>query len=681
MNWFNNLKISSKINLISGSIIIITFIIFGYVLLDNVYHSSIDDAKKIAVLEAEIGANIVERRFQTIVNHLYSLKDIIEQERNQEADQRNIVLRKEVIKILNLFLENNPDVFGFCTAWEPEAFDGKDKEYINKEYHDSTGRFIPYVVRFGEKIITVPLKDYNIAEWYLLPKKLKKLVIIDPFYYPVNDKQVRMFSIILPILDKSHNFIGIITSDIQIDDLQELTKKIIPLGGYSFIISEDGNYIAHSLRPELLTEKKQDLQVKYKEAIKANKLGKYYAYIDKSTATGKKVLRVFQPIHFEGTDKIWSLCICVPQNKILENYYFNLRLICLAIVVLVIMIVMINILIVSNVISKPLFYIVDVLNKLARGDFDFKIEQNNSLDEIGDLHRSAELLQKDLSNFIMDLQTKEEELIAQNEELYLAEKELQKERNSLEIKVKERTNELKESLDRLEKANNHKSNFLSTMSHELRTPLNAIIGFSDLLRKQYYGELNEKQIEYTELILNSSNHLLDLINDILDITKIDSGTIELDNHEVNIHNLVNEVQSLMLSQFNEKGIHLSCFVDDELKLIILDERKFKQILINLLSNALKFTENGERVEVNVLKLNDRQFKVSIKDTGIGIDNDEKDKIFDKFYQITNKNYKVSGGTGLGLTIVKRFVAIQGGEIFVESEPGKGSNFWFILPLN
>ncbi|MGD9581724.1 MAG: sensor histidine kinase [Vampirovibrionia bacterium] len=690
MNWFNNLKISSKINIINASIIIITFLFFGSILLNNVYRSSYKEAQNRAIFESELATDTIEERFQTIIIQLQDLKEIILKVRTNHQEPR-----KDVIDMLNTFLEKNPDILGLTTAWEPDKFDGKDKEFVNKEFHDSTGRFIPYVVRVQENIIVEPVRDYDVSDWYLAAKKSKKLNITDPFYYPIADKEVMMFTITLPILDQSNNFIGMVSADIEIKDLQEIVKKINPLGAYSFIISDKGNYIAHSLRPELLGRSKEVFKFKYNEAVEANKLNKPFSYMDRSLSTGEKILRVFQPITFLDSNKIWSLCINVPKDQILADYYYYLHLIIIAIVVSVIILIFINISIFKSVISEPLFYIVDILNKLSKGNFDFSIEKNTSLDEIGELHRSAVLLQKDLSALITDLQVKEEELIsqneelqsaeeeliAQNEELITAEKELQKERNKLEKAVYDRTEELKKSLEHLEKANRHKSNFLSTMSHELRTPLNAIIDFSELLNKEYYGSLNDHQKEYVELILNSSSHLLELINDILDIAKIDSGTIEINNERINIHELIADINSLMSSQFKEKNIELNCYVDDKLQLILLDKRKFKQILINLLSNALKFTDENGKVDVKIVQISENKFKVSVKDSGIGVNQSEKDKIFDKFYQVTSNDYQSSKGIGLGLTIVKSFVTILGGEISLDSEENEGSNFWFILPLN
>lgn len=266
------------------------------------------------------------------------------------------------------------------------------------------------------------------------------------------------------------------------------------------------------------------------------------------------------------------------------------------------------------------------------------------------------------------------------------EKELEEKRRNLEIIVEKRTKELNDSLKILEQtnlklkdANKHKDSFLSTMSHELRTPLNAIVGFNKLLEKQYFGTLNEKQLEYVELVQSSSHHLLALINDLLDITRIDSGSVFVVVEKVDSRDFTEEIISIMKQQFKEKNIDLSVYIDDSLENIYVDKRKYKQIMINLLSNALKFTNPGGKVSIKLEETNSSKFKVSVKDSGIGIDKEDQDKVFKEFFQTNHTRDQALGGTGIGLALTKRLVELHSGKLGVESEIGKGSNFWFILP--
>ncbi len=231
-----------------------------------------------------------------------------------------------------------------------------------------------------------------------------------------------------------------------------------------------------------------------------------------------------------------------------------------------------------------------------------------------------------------------------------------------------------------EAASKAKSDFLSSMSHELRTPMNAIIGFSDLLKDQCYGELSEKQSEFVQYVLDSAKHLLSLINDILDLAKIESGKMELELSSVKIVDLVVSSLIMIKEKAYKHGITLDISIPHEFDWmeIIVDERKLKQILYNLLSNAAKFTPDGGKITIGMNgKMN--EIIISVSDTGIGIKADEKDKIFEDFYQAKGSKCDKTPGTGLGLPICKRFVEMHGGTIWVESELNKGSTFFFTIP--
>lgn len=232
----------------------------------------------------------------------------------------------------------------------------------------------------------------------------------------------------------------------------------------------------------------------------------------------------------------------------------------------------------------------------------------------------------------------------------------------------------------LELANTHKDRFLSTMSHELRTPLNAILGFTQLLDNQYYGNLNIKQLEYLGLISNSGGHLLDLINDILDISKIDAGRMEMVYEDVEVKEEIKVVVSIMNSQYKEKNINLKILLEENAGLISIDKRKFRQILLNLLSNALKFTDENGEVKI-ISEKNNNYLKISVKDNGVGILPEMKDKVFEEFVQLESTYKNALGGTGIGLALTKRLVMLHGGSIGVESEAGNGSTFWFTVPMS
>jgi signal transduction histidine kinase len=238
--------------------------------------------------------------------------------------------------------------------------------------------------------------------------------------------------------------------------------------------------------------------------------------------------------------------------------------------------------------------------------------------------------------------------------------------------------EIEEKSRQLETASQHKSEFLANMSHELRTPLNAIIGFSEVLSERMFGEINDKQAEYLGDILESGRHLLSLINDILDLSKIEAGRMELEPTDFDLPNAIDNTLTLIRERAQRRGIALGRKVDERLGTIRADERKVKQVLLNLLSNALKFTPEGGQIDVRA-RLNNDEAEISVTDTGVGIAPEDQAAVFEEFRQVGAAAKKVEG-TGLGLAISRKFIELHGGRIWVRSEVGKGSTFAFTLPL-
>jgi len=230
----------------------------------------------------------------------------------------------------------------------------------------------------------------------------------------------------------------------------------------------------------------------------------------------------------------------------------------------------------------------------------------------------------------------------------------------------------------LEAASRHKSEFLANMSHELRTPLNAIIGFSEVLSERMFGEINEKQAEYIDDILHSGQHLLSLINDILDLSKIEAGRMELELSEFDLPSTIENTLTLVRERAMRRGIELGRIVDERLGIIRADERKVKQVLLNLLSNALKFTPEGGKITVSA-GVQDGVAEISVADTGVGIEPEYQETVFEEFRQVGTASKKVEG-TGLGLAISRKFIELHGGKIWVRSQIGSGSTFAFTLPL-
>jgi PAS domain S-box-containing protein len=238
---------------------------------------------------------------------------------------------------------------------------------------------------------------------------------------------------------------------------------------------------------------------------------------------------------------------------------------------------------------------------------------------------------------------------------------------------------LVESKVAAEEANRAKSEFLANMSHELRTPLNSIIGFSNILKDKKHGDLNENQTRYISNVLKSGKHLLKLINDILDLSKIEAGKMGYEPENMNLTETVDEVVTLMQPMANKKDIELTSNIESEDIEIFADKVKFKQIMYNILSNAIKFTPQKGKVTITSQLVGDN-IEISISDNGIGIPDEKFQSIFDPFKQVDSSSTRKYGGTGLGLAIVNRYVKMHGGSIRVESEPGMGTTFTLAIPV-
>ena len=242
----------------------------------------------------------------------------------------------------------------------------------------------------------------------------------------------------------------------------------------------------------------------------------------------------------------------------------------------------------------------------------------------------------------------------------------------------QRNQELAERNEQIERANRLKSEFLASMSHELRTPLHTVIGFSELLEEQTQGPLNDKQKRFVDHIHRDSLHLLELINDILDLSKIESGRLELHPEVFDVSSLVEECLRSIRPQAVTKGLDIGIGKVASLALEA-DRLRVKQVLMNLLSNAIKFTPSGGKIRVEA-HLDGHFAAITVTDTGIGIPNEEHESVFDKFYQVSATTKGVREGTGLGLAITRHLIEEHGGSISVKSTPGQGSAFTFTIPL-
>ncbi len=245
--------------------------------------------------------------------------------------------------------------------------------------------------------------------------------------------------------------------------------------------------------------------------------------------------------------------------------------------------------------------------------------------------------------------------------------------------ITERKRIIEEQNRRMQEANRLKSEFLANMSHELRTPLNAIIGFSELMYNEKVGPVSAEHREYLGDILTSARHLLQLINDVLDLTKVEAGKMEFRPEVLDLARVVHEVKEILRGLASPKNVKVETRVDPSIGRVILDGFKFKQVLYNFLSNAIKFTPEKGAVEIFLTPEGKDKFRLSVKDTGMGIRREDLPKLFVEFQQLDAGTSKKHAGTGLGLALTKRIVEAQGGTVGVESQHQNGSTFWAVLP--
>jgi len=255
---------------------------------------------------------------------------------------------------------------------------------------------------------------------------------------------------------------------------------------------------------------------------------------------------------------------------------------------------------------------------------------------------------------------------------------LQNSYQTLEQRVEDRTRDLVEAHDQLERVSNEKTRFLANMSHELRTPLNAIINFADVLRDGSSGPLSPKQLSYAQDIHVAGQHLLDLITDILDLAKIEAGRIDLNMTIVDVVESLEAALQVVRERAKGKGVELRLEADPEVGSIEADARKLRQILFNLLTNAVRFTRPGGSVTVKAARHPD-ELEIAVIDTGVGIDPADHERIFQEFEQAGSWEQRKEG-TGLGLPLARRMIELHGGSLSLVSSPGRGSTFTVRLPL-
>lgn len=451
-------------------------------------------------------------------------------------------------------------------------------------------------------------------------------------------------TITIPIIEDK-KVVGVLSAKIDFERMMFSIKNIdVGKNGSLFVVASNGRVIVHTYM-----EKLSDLNLSKSpvvEAVLNGERGVLKGYIDE---LGHQVVGSYVPIWELG----WGVVIQRTLTDIGTEVEQVRNTIFMAIIISVLSAILAGWLM-SKIITKPIGLLANASEKVAQGDLDTLVNVKSS-NEIGVLAFS-------FNQMVVSLRKSRNELEQWGKEM--------------EKRVEKRTEELEHANLKLQELDHLKSLFIASMSHELRTPLNSIIGFTGIILQGMSGEINSEQEKQLTLVKNSANHLLALINDIIDISKIEAGKVEITIEEFDLSVLARETMDSFAVVVDKKGLELSLTTPPTL-IIKSDKRRIEQVLVNFVSNAVKFTNIGE-IEIKIVK-KDKMVEMSVRDNGIGIKKENMNKLFKTFSRIPIKDRTIEG-TGLGLYLSKKIIDLLGGEIKAESKFGKGSIFTLALPL-
>jgi signal transduction histidine kinase len=444
---------------------------------------------------------------------------------------------------------------------------------------------------------------------------------------------------------------GVIVADVDLRSVVDaIDRAQIGTAGYAYAVDSRGELISHPNVNLVLAHTSFAALPQVHTALSGARSTSAEVVTNGQDPGGREVLSAFQGVDPPG----WWVFVEEPLSEAFAPIQAAIWRTVLLLIVFIVLAVGTSVLLARNLV-RPIESIQAAAAKIGSGALNQRIEIASS-DELGALADEFNRMAARLQAYYADL----------------------------ERKVQERTRELATALAQLdqksrelEAASHHKSEFLANMSHELRTPLNAISGFSQVLRKGLVGEINEKQAEYLDDVLTASRHLLSLIDDVLDLAKVEAGQIELRVAPFSLFDALEGGAVVVRERATMGEVRVSVTSDPGITTVIGDERRIRQVIFNLLSNAVKFTPAGGEVSISAARV-DGEIRVSVRDTGPGIPPEDQERIFQEFQQ-AEAGKEQREGTGLGLALSKRLVELHDGRIWVDSKPGIGSTFTFTLP--
>jgi signal transduction histidine kinase len=445
---------------------------------------------------------------------------------------------------------------------------------------------------------------------------------------------------------------GVIVADVDLGSVVDaIDRSRIGEAGYAYAVNARGELIAHPDKNLVLAHTSFAALPQVRAALDGAATARADVVTTGRDPDGIEVLSAYQRVDAPG----WWVFVEEPISEAFAPIESAIWRTALLLVVFLLVAIVTSVLLARNLV-RPIESIQVAAAKIGSGALDQRIEMS-SRDELG-------ALAEEFNRMAARLQAS-----------YVG----------LEQQVQERTRELASALAKLDEksrelaaASHHKSEFLADMSHELRTPLNAISGFSQVLRKQLFGEINEKQAEYLDDILAASRHLLSLIDDVLDLAKVEAGQIELEVTPFSLREALERGVVIVRERATREDVRVQLQSDPDVDTVVGDERRIRQVVFNLLSNAVKFAPAGSTVDVAAARV-DGEAQISVSDSGPGIAPEDQARIFEEFQQAA-AGREQREGTGLGLALSRRLVELHGGHIWVDSEVGKGSTFVFTLPM-